>query len=181
MTPRSEPDPYSVLGVARTASDAEIRAAYHALVAKYHPDRHQGNPLEDLASEKLVAINRAYEILSDPVRRAAYDSGGGTGAFAGAGPPYAATPGSLSRKNIRWLQILGLLFLLPILIRFGGFLVGQLVRLVRAAFEVTSVMRGTPLAAGLVLLAAVFLLLVLYRQHRAKRKGHNGSGGPHSR
>jgi curved DNA-binding protein CbpA len=54
MTPKAESDPYSVLGVARTASDSEIRAAYHALVAKYHPDRYQGNPLEDLANEKLA-------------------------------------------------------------------------------------------------------------------------------
>jgi len=38
MTSKTEADPYSVLGVARTASDSEIRAAYHALVAKYHPD-----------------------------------------------------------------------------------------------------------------------------------------------
>ena len=75
MMAKPEPDPYSVLGLARTAGDAEIRAAYHALVAKYHPDRYQGNPLEDLATEKLAEINRAYEILSDPARRADYDRG----------------------------------------------------------------------------------------------------------
>ena len=73
--PEAEPDPYSVLGVARTASDSEIRAAYRALVAKYHPDRHQGNPLEELAGARMTEINRAYEILSDPARRAAFDSG----------------------------------------------------------------------------------------------------------
>ena len=69
MIPKNEPDPYAILGVAPTASEAEIRAAYRALVAKYHPDRHQGNPLEELASAKMAEINRAYEILSDPVRR----------------------------------------------------------------------------------------------------------------
>jgi curved DNA-binding protein CbpA len=106
MTPKTEPDPYSVLGVARTASDSEIRAAYHALVAKYHPDRHQGNPLEDLASEKVAAINRAYEILSDPARRADYDSGLQPRAT---GQPYSTAPGSLSRKHIRWLQIVAVL------------------------------------------------------------------------
>jgi len=62
-------DPYVVLGVARTATPAEIRAAYHALVAQYHPDRHQGNPLAALASEKMIELNRAYETLSDPARR----------------------------------------------------------------------------------------------------------------
>ena len=41
-------DPYSVLGVPRTATEAEIRAAYRALVAQYHPDRHQGNPANGL-------------------------------------------------------------------------------------------------------------------------------------
>ena len=114
MTSKTEADPYSVLGVARTASDSEIRAAYHALVAKYHPDRYQGNPLEDLANEKLVAINRAYEILSDPARRAAHDSGQG---FAGnAGQPYATGPGSLTRKQIRWLQIVAMLLMVPLAI-----------------------------------------------------------------
>jgi len=62
-------DPYSVLGVPRSATAAEIRAAYHALVAQYHPDRHQGNPLAALASEKMVELNRAYEVLSEPAHR----------------------------------------------------------------------------------------------------------------
>jgi len=66
-------DPYEVLGVPRTATAAEIRAAYHALVAQYHPDRHQGNPLAALASEKMVELNRAYEALSEPSRRNVVD------------------------------------------------------------------------------------------------------------
>ena len=68
-------DPYAVLGVARSASQAEIKAAYLALVGKYHPDRHQDNPLADLATERLAELNQAYELLSDPARRAAYDAG----------------------------------------------------------------------------------------------------------
>ena len=171
MTRKPEIDPYSVLGVGRAATDAEIHAAYLALVAKYHPDRHQGNPLEELAGAKMVEINRAHEILSDPARRAAYDSGG-AGA-AGLGPGYS--PGSISRKHARWLQIVALLFMLPLLIRFGSLLVSQIVRLVRGALEVTNLMRGTPLAAGLVLLAVVILGLVLFRQHRAKRGRRNGN------
>jgi hypothetical protein len=162
MTPRTESDPYSVLGIARTANQAEIRAAYLALVAKYHPDRHQGNPLEALASEKLVEINRAYESLSDPMRRAA--DGGRTG---NAGQPSAAAPGSISGKPIRWLQLLALLLALPLLIRFGSFLVRLLVR---GVLEVTPLLRGTPAAAGLVLLALAILLLVLFRRGRRKRK-----------
>jgi curved DNA-binding protein CbpA len=169
MTPKAEPDPYSVLGVARTASDAEIRAAYHALVAKYHPDRYQGNPLEDLATEKLTEINRAYEILSEPARRAGYDSGQGFWPPA-TGQPYATSPGSLSRKHIRWLQIVALLFMVPLLIRFGSFLIRLLVGLVRAALEVTPLVRGTPVAGGLVLLAIAILALVLVRHRRTKPK-----------
>ena len=170
MTPKAEPDPYSVLGVARTATDSEIRAAYHALVAKYHPDLHQGNPLEDLATEKLAEINRAYEILSDRSRRADFDGGQGSWPPA-SGQPYATAPGSLSRKQIRWLQIVGLLFMVPLLIRFGSFLIRLVVRLVRAALEVTPLVRGTPLAGGLVLLVIAILVFVLVRHHRAKRKG----------
>ena len=46
-------DPYKVLGVSRGASEDEIKQAYLALVKKYHPDKYQGNPLADLAEEKL--------------------------------------------------------------------------------------------------------------------------------
>lgn len=60
MTPSAEPDPYAVLGVVRTATEHEIRAAYRALVARYHPDRHQDKPLKELASAKLAEINRAH-------------------------------------------------------------------------------------------------------------------------
>jgi hypothetical protein len=157
---KAEPDPYSVLGVARTANRAEIRAAYLALVAKYHPDRHQGNPLEELAGEKLVEVNRAYEMLSDAARRAAYDGGAGA-------QPFANAPGSVARKPIRWLQLLAVLFMLPLAIRFGSFLVRLLVR---GVLEVTPLLRGTPVAAGLVLLTIVILVLALIRQRRAKRK-----------
>jgi hypothetical protein len=168
MTSQTDLDPYSVLGVARTAAESEIRAAYHALVAKYHPDRYQGNPLEDLASEKLVAINRAYEILSDPARRAAYDSGQG---FAtSTGQAYATAPASLTRKQIRWLQIVALLMILPLAIRFGAILVRLIVQILRGALEITKLMRGTPLAGVLVLLAIALLALLLVRHRRAKRK-----------
>ena len=173
MMPRTEePNPYVVLGVARNASEAEIRAAYHALVAKYHPDKHQGNPLEGLAAEKMAEINRAYEILSDSQRRAAFDSGQSAWPrAAGGGNPFGGAPGTIPRKRIRWLQILGLLLLLPLLIRFGSFIVRLLAWLVRAAMEVTQVTRGTPLAGILVLLAIAVLGIVLVRRRRARRKG----------
>ena len=56
-------DPYKVLGLSRRATEEEIRAAYHELVKKYHPDKYQDNPLADLAEEKLREVNEAYEML----------------------------------------------------------------------------------------------------------------------
>ncbi len=57
-------DPYEVLGVSRTASDNEIKAAYRELVKKYHPDNYANNPLADLASEKVKEINEAYDAIT---------------------------------------------------------------------------------------------------------------------
>jgi curved DNA-binding protein CbpA len=66
-------DYYAVLGVSPKAASSEIKKAYRALASKYHPDKHRGNDLEELAREKLVQINEAYEVLSDENRRADYD------------------------------------------------------------------------------------------------------------
>ena len=171
MMPKPEPDPYAILGVARNATEAEIRGAYRELVAKYHPDKHQGNPLEGLAAEKMAEINRAYEILSAPERRAAYDSGQGTWPRpVGGGYPYPAGPGPVSQKRMRWLRILGVLLLLPLLLRLIAFLARPLVRLVRATVEITQAARGTPLAAVLFLLAVALLVIVVVRRRRARRK-----------
>ena len=59
-------DPYAVLGVPRTATKDEIRAAYRDRMAKYHPDKvtHLGDELQELARTKALALNRAYEILN---------------------------------------------------------------------------------------------------------------------
>ena len=67
-------DPYEVLGVSRTASDSEIKAAYRELVKKYHPDNYVNNPLADLASEKMKEINEAYDAITKA--RAGQSSGG---------------------------------------------------------------------------------------------------------
>lgn len=56
-------NPYEILGIKEGASEAEIKAAYREQVKKYHPDKHQNNPLADLAEEKLQEINEAYDYL----------------------------------------------------------------------------------------------------------------------
>jgi hypothetical protein len=66
--------------------------------------------------------------------------------------------------------------MVPLLIRFGSFVVRVLVRLIRATLEGTELMRGTPLAGALVLLVAAILVLVLLRRHRAKRKRGRDAG-----
>ena len=168
MPPKTEPDPYFVLGLARDAGEAEIRAAYRDLVAKYHPDKHQGNPLQGLAAEKMAELNRAYEILSNPERRAEYDRSGG-GWPRPVGPGWrggAAIP--LQRKRRRWLLILGILLLLPLLIRIATALLRPLARLFGGAFERVAATRGTPLLGVIVLAALLLLVFFLVRRHRRK-------------
>lgn len=63
-------NPYEILNITPTATDQEIKIAYRKLIKQYHPDR---NSSEE-AKSRVVLINAAYEILSDPERRARYDS-----------------------------------------------------------------------------------------------------------
>lgn len=83
-------DPYEVLGVSRTATADEIKKAYRKLAHRYHPDR---NPGDKEAEEKFKEVQNAYDILSDPAKRANYDrfgspdgaKGSGFGGFSGFG------------------------------------------------------------------------------------------------
>lgn len=64
-------NPYAILGVYTTATDLEIKRAYRNLVKRHHPDRRSS----ESSHEQIVAINHAYDILSDPEKRAQYDRG----------------------------------------------------------------------------------------------------------
>src|SRR5690348_3485644 len=78
-------DYYEVLGVNRDAGEDDIKKAYRKLAMKWHPDRNPDNPK---AEEHFKEAKEAYEILSDPQKRAAYDQYGHAGvdpSAAGAG------------------------------------------------------------------------------------------------
>ncbi|HMO76398.1 MAG TPA: DnaJ domain-containing protein, partial [Sphingopyxis sp.] len=65
-------DPYSILGVAKSASEAEIKSAYRKLAKELHPDRNKDNPK---AAEKFSDVTKAYDLLSDKTKRAQFDRG----------------------------------------------------------------------------------------------------------
>src|SRR5512143_266527 len=83
-------DYYDILGVARGASETELKKAFRQLAMKYHPDR---NPGDRASEDKFKEINEAYSCLSDPAKRANYDRfGTAEGMGAGYGP-FAAGAG----------------------------------------------------------------------------------------
>ena len=71
----SQKDYYKVLGVAKTATDAEIKKSYKKLAFKYHPDKNKG---DKKAEDRFKEISEAYAVLSDKKKRAQYDQFGST-------------------------------------------------------------------------------------------------------
>lgn len=95
--------PYEVLGVAKTASDDEIKKAYRKLARENHPDANQGDAA---AEERFKEIQGAYDVLSDAEKRKQYDTFGSAGPRGG-GPG----PGGFAYENVDLSDLLG---------QFGG-------------------------------------------------------------
>ena len=87
-------DPYRVLGVLPQASDAEIKAAYRALVKQHHPDA--GGD-----ATTILALNAAWEVLGDPERRAAFDRGSSLAGLGGGSAGPSAAPAGRGGQSPR--------------------------------------------------------------------------------
>jgi DnaJ-class molecular chaperone len=105
-------DPYEVLGVKKTASEAEIKSAFRKLAKKHHPDQNKTDPK---AKERFAEANAAYEIVGDKEKRRQYDAGEigpdgkprfqgfpGGGGFEGFGFGRGANPGAGGARTFRW-------------------------------------------------------------------------------
>jgi len=100
-------DPYTVLGVAKTAKPEEIKSAFRKLAKKYHPDQNQDDPK---AQANFSEINQAYEIIGDKERRGQFDRGEidaegkqrapqGFEGFSGGGDPFAGFGGARGARS----------------------------------------------------------------------------------
>ncbi|MEK7847384.1 MAG: DnaJ domain-containing protein, partial [Chloroflexota bacterium] len=79
--PAEGKDYYSILGVSREATEEELKKAYRKLAFQYHPDLNK----DPAVVERFKEINQAYEVLSDPEKRASYDRWGQAGPGGGRG------------------------------------------------------------------------------------------------
>jgi molecular chaperone DnaJ len=98
---------YKTLGVAKKATEDEIKKAYRKLARKYHPDRNQG---DSEAEEKFKEISAAYDVLGDPGKRKEYDEAGSFAGFGGGQGPFGAPGGGGGFSGVDFGDILGSVF-----------------------------------------------------------------------
>jgi DnaJ domain len=151
----AEPDPYEILGVSRTATPDEIRAAYRDLAGRFHPDKHRGNPLETLAAEKLAQINWAYEKIR-------------SGAAASSRPARAAP--SRPHVTAKVFRTVLVLIALGLLFRFGIALLAVVLRLVRGVFGLAWRVFGAASGSPLALIAFLFVVAFALRWALRRRR-----------
>ena len=94
-------DPYRILGLKPGASEEEVKRAYRQLAKKYHPDVNK----EPGAEEKFKEINEAYEVLSDPQKKATYDQFGHAGMDGAAGFGGGFSGNGPRKGNDRFMQM----------------------------------------------------------------------------
>ena len=97
-------DPYSVLRVSPSASDAEVKKAYRDLARKYHPDNYHDNPLADLAQEKMKEINEAYDTIMKS-RSGSRSGGAGAGGYGAQGGYYGQSAYSGASSDPAFSQV----------------------------------------------------------------------------
>jgi len=93
--PPAERDPYAVLGIGRDATQEDIKAAFRERALECHPDR-VADGKKTAAKDEFLRVQEAFDVLSDPERRAAYDANGGPEAE---GTTNGAASGSPSRSR----------------------------------------------------------------------------------
>lgn len=89
----SKRDYYEILGVSKSANEAELKSAFRKLAMQYHPDR---NPGDETAEQKFKELNEAYQVLSDAQKRGAYDRYGHSAFEQGGGPGAGGFQGDFS-------------------------------------------------------------------------------------
>jgi molecular chaperone DnaJ len=89
-------DPYEVLGIDRSATQDEVKAAFRKLAAKHHPDK---NPDDPGSAQRFKEINAAHQILSDPKKREMFDRFGTTGGSPASGGPFQGVPFDFTEIN----------------------------------------------------------------------------------
>ena len=96
--PINKRDYYEILGVARGASEQDLKSAYRRLAHQHHPDKNQSDPQ---AEDKFKEAAEAYAVLSDPDQRQRYDRFGHAGVSSAAGTAWGA-PQRCANRQLIW-------------------------------------------------------------------------------